>query len=84
MSGIDIGLKHQVAELRFRELLAAAEHQRAIDAALEARSPSCHSCIVEVRAVVASALLRAGSRLMPDEADSGHSSHGAFGLRPGQ
>ena len=55
MSGIDIGLKHQVAELRFRELLAAAEHQRAIDAALEARSPSRHSCIVEVRAVVASA-----------------------------
>lgn len=82
MSGIDIILKHQVAELHFRELLAAAEHQRAIDAALEARPRQ--SRILEARAVVASALLRAGSRLMPDEAASRHSGNGAFGLRPGQ
>jgi hypothetical protein len=84
MFGTDIALKHQVAEARFRDLLAEAEHQRSVDIALDARSRARRAGISEARAAVATLLLRAGSRLMPEETPDACPSPVAFGLRPGQ
>src|SRR5919112_534946 len=67
MLGTDIALKHQVAEARFRDLLAEAERQRSVNIALGARPRPRRAGISEARAAVATGLLRAGSRLMPEE-----------------
>ena len=84
MYGSDIGLKHQVAEARFRDLLAEAERQRSVNVALEARVPVRRAGLSEARAVVATLLLRAGSWLMPEETPVTSDRAVAFELRTGQ
>ncbi len=86
MFGSDIALKQQVSEMRFRDFLAEAERERAVNIALDARSQSQRAGISEARTAVATALLRAGSRLMPEEAPEGRGNpaNRAFELRPGQ
>ncbi|MBA2596199.1 MAG: hypothetical protein H0V00_06185 [Chloroflexia bacterium] len=86
MFGSDIALKHQVSEMRFRDFLAEAERQRAVDIAIAANPPPPRPGISEARTAVATALLRAGSRLMPEEAPDGRGNpaNRAFELRPGQ
>ena len=65
MFGTDIALKHQVSEARFRDLLAEAERQRSVAAALDPRPRMRRAGIFEARAAVATLFLRAGSWLMP-------------------
>ena len=84
MFGTEIGLKHQVAEERFRDFLAQAEHERSVNIALEARERTRRAGISEARAAVATLLLRAGSWLMPDEAPDACNHPVAFELRTGQ
>jgi hypothetical protein len=84
MFGSDISLKHQVSEARFKEFLAEAEYQRSVNIALEARPLNRRRGISEARVAVAQALLRAGSRLMPEDAPAARGSSVAFELRPGQ
>jgi len=84
MFGTDIALKHQVSEARFRDFLAEAERERSANIALEARASTRRAGISEVRAVVATLLLRAGSWLMPEEAPDACNRPVAFGLRIGQ
>ena len=84
MFGTDIALKHQVSEARFRDFLAEAERQRSANIALEARERTRRAGISESRAVVARLLLRAGSRLMPEEAPDECNRPVAFELRTGQ
>ena len=85
MFGSDIALKHQVSRERFRDLLAEAERHRSLSIALAARG-SRRTGATEARAAVASALLRAGSWLMPEEAPDrcSHPANCTFELRPGQ
>jgi hypothetical protein len=82
--GTDIALKHQVSEARFRDLLAEAERQRSASIALEARPRARRAGISEVRAAVATLLLRAGSWLMPEEQPDACNRPVSFELRPGQ
>jgi len=84
MFGTDIALKHQVSEARFRDLLAEAERQRSVNIALDARPQARRAGVSEVRAAVATLLLRAGSWLMPEETPDTCNSPVAFELRPGQ
>lgn len=86
MFGTDITLKQQVSEMRFRDFLAQAERERAINLAIESMPRTPRPGVAEARTAVASALLRAGSRLMPDEAPEGRPSpaNRALELRPGQ
>ena len=84
MFGTDIALKHQVSEARFRDFLAEAERERSANIALEARARTRRVGISEARAVVARLLLRAGSWLMPDEAQDACNRPVAYGLRTGQ
>lgn len=84
MFGTDIALKHQVSEARFRDFLAEAERERSVNIALEARARTRRTGISEARSVVATLLLRAGSWLMPDEAQEACDGPVAFGLRIGQ
>ncbi len=86
MFGSDIALKHQVSEMRFRDFLAEAERERSARIALDAMPRTPRPGIAEARTAVASALLRAGTRLMPEEAPDGHGNpaNGVFELRPGQ
>lgn len=83
MLGTDIGLKHQVAIIRYQELLAEAAHQRKIDDVLAMQGRTRRSGIAELRALVANALLRVGSWLMPDDAH-GQAANGGLELRPGR
>jgi hypothetical protein len=84
MLGTDIALKHQVSEAHFRDLLAEAERQRLVSIALDARPRARRAGISEVRAAVATLLLRAGSWLMPEEQPDACNRPVAFELRPGQ
>ena len=84
MFGSDISLKHQISEERFRDFLAEAERQRSIKIALDSRARTRRVGISEARASVAKLLLRAGSRLMPEEASEACGDPVAFGLRTGQ
>jgi hypothetical protein len=61
----DIGLKAMVSEQRFRDFLAEAERARQMETALTVRPQ--RSRIAEARAGLATAFLRAGTWLMPDE-----------------
>ena len=85
MFGIDIALKHQVSQERFRDFHVEAERQRSVAIALAAPGARRNG-IADARAAVATALLRAGSWLMPEEAPGACSNPAncAFGLRPGQ
>lgn len=83
MLGTDIGLTHSVAIIRYQELLAEAAHQRKIDDMLAQQGRTRRSGISELRALVANALLRTGSWLMPDET-RGHAARGGLELRPGR
>lgn len=85
MFGSDIALKHQASQERFRDFLAEAERQRCITIALAAPRARRNG-ISDARAVVATALMRAGAWLMPEEAPGACSnpSNCAFELRPGQ
>ena len=69
MFGTDIGLKAMVSEARFRDFLAEAEQQRAVETALAARPQRQRRGITEARAELATALYRAGDWLMPDDGD---------------
>jgi hypothetical protein len=84
MFGTDIALKHQVSDARFRDFLAEAERQRLVTAALAARPQTRRTGVFELRAAVATLLLRAGSWLMPEEAPDAGNRPVAFELRPGQ
>jgi hypothetical protein len=86
MFGTSIALNHQVSQARSRDLLAEAERQRTINTALAGQLRSRHTRLAGARMTVASALLRAGSWLMPEEAPNGCSNPAncAFELRPGQ
>jgi hypothetical protein len=84
MFGTEIALKHQVSESRFRDLLAEAERERSARIALEGRPRTRRAGISEARAALATLLLRAGSRLMPDEAPDACNRPVAFELRAGQ
>lgn len=84
MFGTDIALKHQVSEARFRDLLAEAERQRSVAAALDPRPRMRRAGIFEARAAVATLLLRAGSWLMPEDAQDASNRPVTFELRPGQ
>ena len=84
MFGTDIALKHQVSEARFRDFLAEAERQRSVNIALDARPQTRRAGISEVRAAVATLLLRAGSWLMPEETADARNRPAAFELRTGQ
>jgi len=84
MFGTDIALKHQVSEARFRDFLAEAERQRSANIAFDGRQRTRRAGISEARAAVATLLLRAGSRLMPEEAPDACNHPVAFELRTGQ
>ena len=86
MFGTSIALNHQVTQARNRDLLAEAERQRTINAAIAGQIRSRRARLAGVRTTVASVLLRAGSWLMPEEAPNGCSNPAncAFELRPGQ
>ena len=84
MFGPDIALKHQVSEERFRDFLAEAERQRSVNVALDDRLRTRRAGISEVRVAVATVLLRAGSWLMPEEAQEACNHPVGFELRPGQ
>jgi hypothetical protein len=84
MFGPDFALKQQVSEIRFREFLVEAERQRVIRIALDGQPRRAR--IAEARTAIATALLRAGSWLMPEEVPNGRRNPAtrAFELRPGQ
>jgi hypothetical protein len=84
MLGTDIALRHQVSEMRFRELLVEAERQRTVNIAFRARPQTRRLIIAEARTTVASLLLRAGSWLMPEEALDAGTGPVTFELRPGR
>jgi hypothetical protein len=84
MYGTDIGLKLQVSEARIKDFLIEAEQQRLAKFALDTRPQNRRRGISEVRVAVAKVLLRAGSRLMPEDVPATRGSSVAFELRPGQ
>jgi hypothetical protein len=71
MAGPDITLKHLVASAIHQDLLAQAELERAAGMAITARRQPSRPAVAAVRAVVAAALLRAGSWVMPNGALDG-------------
>jgi hypothetical protein len=83
MLGTDIALKHQVVQHVYEDLLREAAKQRAANEAYAARPRSRSKAVANVRAFVASALLRAGSWLMPEEDCLNPGGHG-LELRPGR
>lgn len=83
MDGINIALKHQMAELRYHELLNEAAHQRMLDQALAEGGIAPRKIVSEARTAVANVLLRAGSWLMPEDACA-NPANGGFELRPGR
>ena len=84
MFGPDLALKHQVAEIRFREFLAEAERHRELSVAEDGRRRQAR--IAEARTAIATVFLRAGTWLMPEEAPNrcSNPANCAFELRPGQ
>lgn len=82
MLGTDIALKHQMAIERHKDFLNEAKQRQAIADAygdlVRRRNP-----IAELRASVATFLLRAGSWLMPDDARA-HPANAGLELRPGR
>jgi hypothetical protein len=83
MDGIDIVLKHQLAEIRYRELLDEAARQRQLNEARAPRTLAQRNAIAEARTAIANVLLRTGSWLMPEDA-CGHPANGGLELRPGR
>ena len=85
MYGAHIAVNHQVNDARVREFHVESERQRAVQLALAGR-PRRPLHLVEIRAALALALVRAGSWLMPGEArDTGcQPAAGALGLRLGR
>jgi hypothetical protein len=81
MFGSNIVLSHQISEARHRDFLAEAERQRRVADALDARRQPRPRGFTAARISLATLLLRAGSRLMPEDAAAP-----ARGLRlqPGQ
>ena len=59
MFGTSIALNHQVTQARNRDLLAEAERQRTINAAIAGQIRSRRARLAGVRTTVASVLLRA-------------------------
>jgi hypothetical protein len=86
MYGIDLTLKQLITEARCSDFLREAERERSIRLALAARPAKRRAMLDGARTSVASALLRAGHRLMPADARdaSGRVRTAAFELSPGQ
>jgi hypothetical protein len=76
MYGTDIALNHQVATIRYNEMLDEAARQRALSEAFDLSPRLRRNRISEARALIASALLRAGSWLMPDDGCGNAASRG--------
>lgn len=68
MFGSDIALKHLVNDSRIRDFQAEADRQRQIDLALAGRPDRKSERVNDVRAILASRLIRLGSWLMPENA----------------
>ncbi|MFN8592642.1 MAG: hypothetical protein U0031_14385 [Thermomicrobiales bacterium] len=68
MYGSDIALKHLVSESRVRDFHAEAERQRQIDLALAGQLDRRSDRLNDIRAMIASQLIRFGSWLMPENA----------------
>jgi hypothetical protein len=83
MLGADIALKHQMAVMRYNELLAEAARQRTADAAHATRPRTATNLVANLRTAVAVAFLRTGSWLMPDDSCV-HPVNRGFELRPGR
>jgi hypothetical protein len=77
MNTVDFVLKHQVANIRYQELLAEAAKQRQANDAYALRARMGRSVATDLRAAVANVLFRAASWLTPDEV-------GGLELRPGR
>jgi len=86
MFATDLALRQQISEARFRDFLREAERERNAALAEAKRPTKRRSNLDSARASAASALLRAGHRLMPTDAQEDSASLGAAGLefRPGQ
>jgi hypothetical protein len=84
MLGTDIALSYRVTESRLRDIQAEADRDRAIGLALAARRRERRNVIAEARTAVATLLLRAGSRLMPEEAPDTRQSVRPLELRLGR
>jgi hypothetical protein len=67
MLGTDIALKYHVASIRYDEMLREAARERAAAEAVAAAPRARGTALSDVRTAIASALLRAGSWLMPDD-----------------
>jgi hypothetical protein len=82
----DLTLKQQISEARCRDFLREAERERNIRLAVAARPPKRRAMLDGARTSAASALLRAGHRLMPADARdaSGTVRAAGFELIPGQ
>lgn len=81
MDGVDFYLKHQVAAIRYKELLAEAARERRVGEFLATRVQLRRNHFAEVRAAVASALFRTAAWLAPEDARE-QAPHGGFELRP--
>jgi hypothetical protein len=86
MFATDLTMKQKISEARFRDFLREAERERNAAIAVANRPAKRRRNLDSARASAASALLRAGHRLMPTDAREDSSSLGAAGLelRPGQ
>ena len=86
MFAIDLTLKQQITEERFRDFLREAERQRNIRLALAARPARQRAVLDSARASAATVLLRAGHRLMPKDArdEPVNVRSAALELSPGQ
>ena len=84
MFATDLTMKQYISEARFRDFLHEAERQRRI--ALAARPARRSALLDRTRARAASALIRAGHRLMPAETRDGSASAGGslLELSPGR
>jgi hypothetical protein len=83
MLGSEIALKHLAGQYVYNELLKEAARERAASEAVSAQPRSRGTALANVRTVVANALLRAGSWLMPEEPYAPAANRG-LELRPGR
>jgi hypothetical protein len=81
MDGVNVYLKHQMAQMRYQELIDEAARQRRVDEFLATRTDARQNVLVEVRATVANVLFRTAAWLMP-EGSREQAPHGGFELRP--
>jgi hypothetical protein len=81
MDGVNVYLKHQMAQMRYQELLDQAARERRVNESLATRVHLRRNLFAEVRAAVASALFRTAAWLMPEDSRE-QAPHGGFELRP--